>query len=77
MFRSLRVQVLLWTILPLLIILVTFSLSGVGSHQVSVRQLVVEGGQRFLKPLNPTYPITLCGDDCELLGVAIQAGIRF
>ena len=42
-----------------------------------LRQLVVEGGQRFLKPLNPTYPITLCGDDCELLGVAIQAGIRF
>ena len=29
-----------------------------------LRQLVVEGGQRFLKPLNPTYPITLCGDDC-------------
>lgn len=42
-----------------------------------LRQLVVEGGQRFLKPLNPTYPIALCGDDCELLGVAIQAGIRF
>ncbi|MFJ4375156.1 LexA family protein [Pseudomonas japonica] len=42
-----------------------------------LRQLVVEGGQRFLKPLNPSYPITLCGDDCELLGVAIQAGIRF
>lgn len=42
-----------------------------------LRQLVVEGGQRFLKPLNPSYPITLCGEDCELLGVAIQAGIRF
>ena len=41
-FHSLRVQVLLWTILPLLIVLFTFSLSGAGSHQVSVRQLVVE-----------------------------------
>ncbi len=48
-----------------------------GNAQGLLRQLVVEGGQRFLKPLNPTYPITLCGDDCELLGVAIQAGIRF
>lgn len=47
-FRSLRVQVLLWTILPLLIILVTFSLSGVGSHQVSVRQLVVEENSNLL-----------------------------
>lgn len=41
-FRSLRVQVLLWTILPLLVILLAFSLSGSGSHQMSVRQLVVE-----------------------------------
>jgi SOS-response transcriptional repressor LexA len=48
-----------------------------GNAQGVLRQLVVEGGQRFLKPLNPTYPITLCGDDCELLGVAIQASIRF
>lgn len=48
-----------------------------GNPQGLLRQLVVEGGQRFLKPLNPTYPIMLCGEDCELLGVAIQARIRF
>lgn len=49
MFRSLRVQVLLWTILPLLFVLVAFSLSGVGSHQVSVRQLVVEENTNLLE----------------------------
>lgn len=48
-----------------------------GHTQGVLRQLVVEEGQRFLKPLNPTYPMMLCGEDCELLGVAIQGGIRF
>lgn len=41
-FRSLRVQVLLWTILPLIIVQLILSLSGIGSHQVSIRQLVTE-----------------------------------
>jgi len=48
-----------------------------GNAQGLLRQLVVEGGQRFLKPLNPNYPIILCSEECALLGVAIQAGIRF
>jgi signal transduction histidine kinase len=41
-FRSLRVQVLLWTIVPLIIVLLILSLTGVGSHQFSVRKLVTE-----------------------------------
>ena len=48
-----------------------------GSSQAIFRQLVEEGGQRFLKPLNPTYPMMLCGDDCAMLGVVIQASLRF
>lgn len=41
-FRSLRVQVLLWTIVPLIIVLLIVSLTGIGSHQFSIRQLVAE-----------------------------------
>nr|WP_225422580.1 S24 family peptidase [Pseudomonas huaxiensis] len=40
------------------------------------RQLVQEGGQRFLKPLNPTYPMMLCSDDCELVGVVVRASLK-
>lgn len=40
--RSLRIQVLLWTILPLIIVLILMSVTGIGSHQLSVRQLVAE-----------------------------------
>ncbi|MCU1734632.1 helix-turn-helix domain-containing protein [Pseudomonas sp. 20P_3.2_Bac4] len=47
-----------------------------GSPQGIFRQLVQEGGQRFLKPLNPTYPMMLCDDDCELVGVVVRANLK-
>ena len=46
--HSLRVQVLLWTILPLIIVLLILSLTGIGGHQQSMRQLVAEEHARFV-----------------------------
>lgn len=37
------------------------------------RQLVEDGGQRFLKPLNPTYPKLLCEPALEVLGVVVRS----
>lgn len=37
------------------------------------RQLIEDGGQRFLRPLNPTYPKLLCGHDLEILGVVVRS----
>src|SRR5512147_2525084 len=37
--RSLRVQVFLWTIAPLTVLLILFSLTGVGGHHASLLQL--------------------------------------
>lgn len=48
-----------------------------GNDQAVFRQLVHIDGQRLLKPLNPNYPMMLCGEDCELVGVAVEATIRF
>lgn len=42
MFRDLRTQLLLWTILPLAIILIGVAYLGVNSHQASMRLLVAE-----------------------------------
>ncbi len=42
MFRDLRTQLLLWTILPLAIILVTITYLGVNSHQMAMRDMVLE-----------------------------------
>ncbi len=41
------------------------------------RQLIEEGGQRYLKPLNPTYPKAVFTQQCEVLGVVVQAFVRF
>lgn len=46
--RSLRVQVFLWTIAPLTILLILFSLTGVGTHQASMRQLAGDENERLL-----------------------------
>lgn len=41
------------------------------------RQLIEEGGQRYLKPLNPTYPKTLFTEQTLVLGVVVQALMKF
>ena len=41
-WRSLRAQVLLWTVLPLTILLIAVSLTGVTTHQNSMRNLARE-----------------------------------
>lgn len=46
--RSLRVQVLFWTILPLTILLIVFSLTGIGTHQASMRQLAADENTRLV-----------------------------
>lgn len=48
-----------------------------GNPKAVFRQVVVEDGQRLLKPLNPNYPMMLFGHDCEVVGVAVEATIRF
>lgn len=48
-----------------------------GSCEAMFRQLIEEGGQRYLKPLNPTYPKVLYSDECRIIGVVVQATIKF
>ncbi len=42
MFRDLRTQILLWTIVPLVALLVVIAYIGVNSHQTAMRDLVEE-----------------------------------
>ncbi|MBK8030458.1 MAG: HAMP domain-containing protein [Chloroflexi bacterium] len=46
--HGLRAQVLLWTVLPLTIFLIVFALSGVSSHQSSMRALAIEENARLV-----------------------------
>ncbi len=48
-----------------------------GSSVATFRKLIEEGGQRYLVPLNPTYPKALYTEECRILGVVVQATARF
>ncbi|NMX64519.1 Cro/Cl family transcriptional regulator [Pseudomonas sp. WS 5059] len=48
-----------------------------GSSQATFRKLIEESGQRYLMPLNPTYPKALLTDDCQIIGVVVQATVKF
>jgi len=49
--RGLRTQVLLWTVLPLTILLIVFSLSGISSHQQSMQALAADENARLVTVL--------------------------
>ena len=48
-----------------------------GSSDATFRKLIEESGQQYLVPLNPTYPKTLYTEQCRIIGVVVQATIRF
>lgn len=48
-----------------------------GSNEATFRKLIEEGGQRYLVPLNPTYPKALYTEECRIIGVVVQATARF
>ncbi|CAI8883847.1 SOS-response transcriptional repressor LexA [Pseudomonas sp. IT-P12] len=47
------------------------------SAEATFRKLIEEGGQRYLVPLNPTYPKALYTDACQIIGVVVQATAKF
>ncbi|WP_095110004.1 LexA family transcriptional regulator [Pseudomonas sp. Irchel 3E20] len=48
-----------------------------GSAEATFRKLIEEGGQRYLVPLNPTYPKALYSEECRIIGVVMQATAKF
>ena len=57
--HGLRIQVLLWTVLPLIIFLIVFSFSGVSSHQSSMRALAAEENSRLVVALTDLVAVQL------------------
>lgn len=49
----------------------------VDANEATFKKLVIDGGQRFLKPLNPQYPLTSVNGNCKILGVVVEAKYRF
>lgn len=48
-----------------------------GSSEATFKQLVIDGEQKFLKPLNPQYPAIPIDCRCAIIGIVRQAIIDF
>lgn len=47
------------------------------SNEATFKKLVIDGGTSYLKPLNPQYPLTIINGNCRIIGVVVEAKIRF
>lgn len=46
------------------------------SNEATFKKLVIDGGRRFLKPLNPAYPLEICAEGCRIVGVVVRAMMK-
>ncbi|SDF72124.1 SOS-response transcriptional repressor LexA (RecA-mediated autopeptidase) [Onishia taeanensis] len=46
------------------------------SNEATFKQLIEDGGRRYLRALNPAYPLIPINGNCRILGVAVEAKTR-
>ncbi|WP_317450673.1 LexA family protein [Phytohalomonas tamaricis] len=42
------------------------------NNEATFKKLVIDGGQKYLKPLNPAYPVIPINGNCRIVGVAVE-----
>ncbi|WP_348720347.1 XRE family transcriptional regulator [uncultured Alcanivorax sp.] len=47
------------------------------SQEVTFKKLVIDAGQKYLKPLNPDYKTIQINGNCRIVGVVIEAKVKF
>ncbi|WP_459781239.1 LexA family protein [Photobacterium sp. R1] len=45
-------------------------------NEATFKQLIIDAGQKFLKPLNPSYPIMPINGNCKIIGVVKDAKLK-
>ncbi|WP_145554883.1 LexA family protein [Yersinia canariae] len=46
------------------------------SNEVTFKKLVIDGGLRYLKGLNPAWPLVPINGNCKIIGVAVETKLR-
>ena len=46
------------------------------SNEATFKKLIVDGGQRYLKGLNPAWPLVPVNGNCKIIGVAIETKLK-
>ncbi|EIX9440359.1 helix-turn-helix domain-containing protein [Klebsiella pneumoniae] len=49
----------------------------VDQNEVTFKKLLLEDGKKILKGLNPTWPIIEINGNCKILGVVVEARVKF
>lgn len=49
----------------------------VDSNEATFKKLIIDGGQKYLKGLNPAWPMVPINGNCKIIGVAVEAKMRF
>lgn len=47
------------------------------SSEVTFKKLIIDSGRKYLKPLNPSYPLMEINANCQIIGVVTEAKQRF
>lgn len=48
----------------------------VDDNEATFKKLVIDGSQKYLKGLNPQWPLTPINGNCKIIGVAIETKMR-
>lgn len=43
------------------------------NNEATFKKLIIDGGQKYLKALNPAYPLIPINGNCRIIGVAVEA----
>ncbi|MBE3289554.1 LexA family transcriptional regulator [Enterobacter cloacae complex sp. P31C] len=46
------------------------------SNEATFKKLIIDGGQKYLKGLNPQWPLVPINGNCRIIGVAIETKLR-
>ncbi|CAM6543687.1 S24 family peptidase [Enterobacter cloacae] len=46
------------------------------ANEATFKKLVIDGGNKYLKGLNPQYPLIPINGNCRIIGVAIQTMMK-
>jgi SOS-response transcriptional repressor LexA len=47
------------------------------SNEATFKKLIIDAGQKYLKGLNPAWPMIPVNGNCKVIGVAVEAKMRF
>lgn len=47
------------------------------ANEATLKKLIIDGGQRYLKGLNPAWPMIPIDGNCRIIGVVVESKVRY